>query len=955
MKNKVLTLVYIIILLIGMICVTLAGTRGKIAGNVIDKSTGLPLAGVNMYIPSEQIGSVTDSDGYFVILNVPPGIHDVVASMIGYKILTVRNVSVATDQTTNLDFEMESSILQGEEVVVVARKPLVQADLTSSKSIITEEDLKSMPTESFQGLLTTKAGVTEGASGAIHIRGGRSSEVLYMLDGIAVSNPFNSSLGINVSTNMIKELTMVSGTFNAEYGKAMSGIVNIVTRDGNNRFEGDVNFQFGDMLSSRTKIFDDVNQYDPLNFKRLDLSFSGPFIFLPRGSFIVAGTLKESDGWLYGYREHTPLDFYNFQGGDWFISSTGDGKRVGLNNYVNGNVMAKITTKPWAPIKISYHFNGYTGESQQYNHAWKYNPDGRYTYTSNNQMHSLHFTHSLSERSYYTVRASYKRSEAEDYVHKLEVPYKWNEDINGNGEIDVLWYDVNGTPFTEDLNGDGKLSNISVDWDLLRDHGAFIPNPTHELKYNDSTFFQAPLYIPTESRSDVPSYHFIYGSQRTGYFLSDNETYTLKADFTSQMNKYNQIRSGIEINSYMLHSNDIYIEMSDRTNWQPFIQSIATAGHDEYTRRPLDFAAYIQDKIEFKDIIVQTGLRYDYFDAKDNTFTNKTNPAGSDTLAVKPKSQISPRLGVSFPITDQGYIHFSYGHFFQMPPFSYLYQNPDKKKSSGVTQFGNPDLDAQKTVMYEFGLQQQLTPMMAMDVTIFYRNILNWLSSEYNFIDNTFRYTRYITQDYGNVRGITFSLTQRSFSGLAMNMDYTFQIAGGNASSPDAAYYDNLKIPPVESEKKLVPLDWDQRHTLNVTLSYSLKGNYGASVINRFSTGKPYTPTIQGQRNAEENSDRRIFQITTDLQAYKYFNLGNQRLSLSVKIYNLFDRLNEVYVNTDTGRSGSSLVPTYAGQSITMHADTPGIHSLEERLYPPTNYSNPRQILIGLSWHFQGK
>jgi hypothetical protein len=140
-----------------------------------------------------------------------------------------------------------------------------------------------------------------------------------------------------------------------------------------------------------------------------------------------------------------------------------------------------------------------------------------------------------------------------------------------------------------------------------------------------------------------------------------------------------------------------------------------------------------------------------------------------------------------------------------------------------------------------------------------------------------------------------------------------------------------------------------------VTLSYSSKGNYGASVINRFSTGKPYTPTIQGQRNAEENSDRRLFQFTTDLQAYKYFYLGNQRLSLSVKVYNLFDRLNEVYVNTDTGRSGYSLVPTYAGQSIAMHADTPGIHSLEERLYPPTNYSNPRQILIGLSWHFQGK
>ena len=959
MRRKIVFIAVFISIFVFTTNTVLADTRGKIAGRITDSETGLPLAGVNVYVAKEQIGSVSDTDGYFNILNLPPGQHDVIASIIGYKKVTIQRVGVASDQTSTINFELESSVLQGEEVIVIAQKPLVQADRTSSKAIITEEEIKAMPTETFQELLTTKAGVTQSSSGDLHIRGGRTSEILYMVDGIPVSNPFSSGLGLSISTNMIKELSMVSGTFNAEYGKAMSGIVNLVTKDGGEKYEGDISFQFGDMYSNRTDIFDYVSNYNPLTFKRTDLSLSGPVKFLPGGSFILTGTFRDAKGWLYGKHEHNTFDFYNFIGDDWFILMSGDGERVAMNPSVSKNVMGKLTIKPWKSAKLSYHFTGADSRHQNYSYQeqpkWKYNPDGRYTYTSSNYMHALHFTHTLSNKTYYTLKASYKNADAEDYVHKLDVPYKWDEDINGNGVNDIMGYNSDGTPFDEDLNNDGILSEITVDWDFLKEYGAFIPNHTRTITIYDSIKVDLPNYVPNDGRSDVPSYHFAYGGQHTGYFISNNQTKTFKFDLTSQVTNSHQIRTGIEFNFYELYRNDIYIEMSDRTSWRPYIQSIQTAGHDQYVREPNDFSAYIQDKIEIKDIIVQAGLRYDYFHPHDKTFSNKTDPAGSDSIKVKQKSQISPRLGVSFPITDQGYIHFSYGHFFQMPPFSYLYRNPNLKKSSGVTRFGNPDLNAQKTVMYELGLQQQINVTTAIDVTIFYRNILNWLSSEYNYIDNTFRYTKYITQDYGNVRGITLSLTNRQFSGFSMNLDYTFQLAGGNASSPDAAYYDNQKIPPIESEKKQVPLDWDVRHTINATFSLRTADKFNLSLINRFSTGRPYTPTIQGQRNAEENSDRKLFVFSTDLQANKFFTIGRNRLSLNLKIYNLFDILSEKYVHTDTGRSGSSLVPTYAGQSITAHADTPGIHSLEEYLYPPTNYYNPRQILVGISWHFQGK
>jgi outer membrane receptor protein involved in Fe transport len=250
--------------------------------------------------------------------------------------------------------------------------------------------------------------------------------------------------------------------------------------------------------------------------------------------------------------------------------------------------------------------------------------------------------------------------------------------------------------------------------------------------------------------------------------------------------------------------------------------------------------------------------------------------------------------------------------------------------------------------MYELGLQQQLSSSTAIDLTIFYRDIINWLSTEYNFVDNTYKYTRYITEDYGNVRGITFALTQRGGQFLTFNADYTYQIAEGNSSSPDAKYYDALNN--VESETKVVPLDWDVRHTINGNLTITPMADMGIGILGRFSTGKPYTPTVQGQRDAEENSDRKLSEFTVDFKAYKYFNIGKQRISVNLKIYNLLDTANERYVFTDTGRSGYTLTPTYVGDPAEKYPDTPGIHSLEEYLYAPTNYSTPRQILLSVSW-----
>ncbi len=925
-----------ILILLGLLFVMnlFGGTTGKISGTVTEASSGAPLMGANVLLVDEMQGAATDKEGYFNIINISPGTYQLKISMMGYKTIVMKNIIVNSDHTTKVNAKMEVASIQGQEVVVVAKKPLVKADLTSSKKTITSDQIENLPAEDPKDILTTQAGVTTGADGQIHVRGGRSTEVTYMMDGI----PISDDMGLSLSNDVISEITLISGTFNAEYGKAMSGVVSIATKEGSENFEGKISSQIGDMYSKNTDVFYNIDDYSPLTFERYDANFSGPIPILPKGSFFITGTIKSSDGWLYGKREHTTYDRYNFIGDDWEIEMSGDGKDVAMNTNNSQKVMANFSFMPLENSKFRYQFLGNLGEWKNYDHVWKYNPDGTYTNESQDFLHAVHLTHTVSNKTFFTLKGSYKKHHAETYVHKLDMPYKWNEDINGNGTVDTLGFGG----FTEDLNNNGQLDNLSIDWDFIRKYGAFLPNGGED----------NPLYVNNQSRADVPSYHFVYGGQKTGYYVSDYDTWTAKFDLTSQITKIHLIKTGFEFNAYKRRNIDAAIEMSDRTMWQPYIQSNQTAGYNDYTKEPIDFSAFIQDKIEIEDIIIQAGLRYDYFDANDYDFTDNINPAGSDTAKVDPKSQVSPRLGVSFPITERGFIHFSYGHFFQMPSFTHLYRNPSLKKGAGLTRFGNPDLDAQKTVMYELGLQQQLSSINSIDVTIFYRDIINWLSAEYNFIDQWFRYTRYTTRDYGNIRGITFSYTQRSGQAFTLNLDYTYQLAEGNASSPDAQYYDNQSIPPVESEKYVIPLDWDIRHSINAKVSITPTNDMGISMINRFETGRPYTPRVQGQRNAQENSGRKPYHFTTDLNMYKYFKIGNSTLKFVVKVYNLFDRKNENYVHDDTGRANSSLVPTYAGKNVMEHQDNPAVHSLDEYLYRPTYYSNPRQILLGVSYNF---
>ncbi|NNE71103.1 MAG: TonB-dependent receptor plug domain-containing protein, partial [Rhodothermales bacterium] len=295
---------WILLLLFFLVTTTASAQVGKIAGRVTDATSGDPLIGVNVVIDGTTQGTVTDLDGNYIIVNVRPGDYTLLFSYIGFAAQRINEVRVTTGQTTRYDLRMSEEVIQGEEIVVTAERPLVQKDLTASKKTVVAEEIASLPVESFFGVLVTQAGVTTGPGGEIHVRGGRSNEVAYLVDGMSVGNPFSTNgLATSVATDAIQEMTVISGAFNAEYGKAMSGIVNLVTKEGGERYEGSLSFYGGDTFTRHEDLYLSPgflnSESGRLGVYTMEGTLSGPLPFAKKVNFFLSGRLDESEGYIW--------------------------------------------------------------------------------------------------------------------------------------------------------------------------------------------------------------------------------------------------------------------------------------------------------------------------------------------------------------------------------------------------------------------------------------------------------------------------------------------------------------------------------------------------------------------------------------------------------------------------------------------------------------------------------
>ena len=889
-----------------------AGNTGKIVGIVVDKNTGEPLIGVNIFLRGTSIGASSDVNGEFIILNIPPGKYDVECSYVGYQTIVLKQVRIMSDQTTTLDFKMaEQTMDLGEQIEVVAERPLVQKDLTSSKKITSEEEIKALPVETFAGIMLTQAGVTKGANGELHIRGGRSTEISYLVDGISVANPYSTNgLATGVATNAIQEMSVVSGAFNAEYGNAMSGVVNFTTKDGTSEFHPFISFYSGDYVSSHTDIFTNIDDINPLAIYVAEGTLSGPLSFLglngQENTFFLSARYSSSEGYLYGIREHLTTDSSNFNPkkhviiekdedqittriiytDEWYVENKGDSAIVPMNPSNGLNLLGKLKFRLSPSLVLRLQSIYQNSWYKSYNHAYKYVPDGIYQNLSDSWSHSLNLTHTLSPSTFYQLRLGYNTRDYKRYVFE---------------------------------------------------------------DYKD------PRYAPSNKIKGSPGgTTFLFGGQQNGHDYQYSQTYQAKLDFTSQVDKNNLVKFGFEGRLNVL-DREYYSIGYDRNVYQEPTKVYGGI----YTRYPRQFSAYLQDKLEYKDVIINAGLRYDYFYSDAEYAVDELQPDGKRAMA-QPKNMVAPRLGVSFPITAKGIIHLSYGHFYQMPPLASLYTNPDFiLPASGTPLFGNANLDPEKTISYEIGLQQQFGNMFSLDVTGFYkdiRDLLAWQTITFERLDGdrqSYRVRR--NQDYANVKGVTLSFQKRMTpdSPISATVDYTFQIAEGNDNNPAAFYYNSLS--GQETIKKIIPLDWDQTHNLYGSVTVTMMKGLNLSLIGQLSSGYPYTPLLFNTNyDALPNQDRKPWQKNVDFKVSYRFAVGKAYMMFFLKVYNLFDTLNERYVFNDTGRASYTFRDRAINEpeSFKKHYGEPGVHTYDEYNIRPQYYTAPRQVRIGVTFEF---
>lgn len=874
-----------------------AGTNGKVSGTVKDAQTGEVIVGANIIVEGTYLGAAADINGYFSVHNVPPGEYRISVSALGYQKMIFQKVLVKIDLTTKLDAKLSPSTLNIEkEVVVTADRPLVQKDLTSTSATITFEDISMMPVEDVGKIVNLQAGVVGG-----HFRGGRSNEVAYLIDGVTVTDAYNSGLSMQVENSSIRQMEVISGTFNAEYGQAMSGIVNIVTQEGSQQFEGSVSAYGGNYFTNHNDLFRNLDKPGRLASKNVQASFSGP-TGIPNLSFFLTGRYFYDEGSLYGIR------FYNINDNiqnlftqgrtDIIPEHTGDGSFVPMNPSEKKSFNGKVSYS-FPSIKFSYTVFYDDNFNKYYDHYASWTPDGIQNHYRTNLIQNFQIAHYPSQETFQTLKFSLNQFDYRGYV--FEDPYD-------------------------------------------------------------------PRYVnPNQGQSSV-GYVFRQGGQNGGRYERNTKTAIGQYSLSAQLSKEHKLGLGVEARLHNIYNhgyNLINVAEGlppDTTTgnflFQPGYRNLGSDGNQAYTRKPWEISAYVQDKMEYDIMIINAGLRFDYFNSNSsqpadlrNAMMNSDFPGYNQWTKADPNIQLSPRLGASFPITDQGIIRFSYGHFFQIPNYENLYQNADfliKQDQSLSSVTGNPNLKAQRTVMYEIGLQQVFFNTVVLNATAYYRDIRNLLGME---IINTYtglKYARFINRDYGNVRGFIATIEKRFADYFSAKIDYTYQIAEGNASDPYAVYNNNQTTPPAEETKVVVPLDWDQRHTLNMSINVGEPGDWTLGFIFQYGSGWPYTEdtrTSQGVRF--ENGGFKPATYNVDLRADKIFTIGGIQINTFLLVYNLLDIKNEYGVYSSTGRANVDLNVKYADPTAISR-----INTIEQNINNPGMYSAPREIRLGFGFGF---
>ena len=728
----------------------------------------------------------------------------------------------------------------------------------------------------------------------------------------------------------------------------MSGVVNAVTKNGSNEFHGSINTGYSTYLTKNKKnneaVFIGLDPFGINSNSDLRFNISGPII-KDRIYFFSNYRKQNINGHLNGIRRFEVWnlsDFYDQDSSKWYSENTGDSSYVPMNKGDYTSLMAKLSIN-LGSIKIAGMLNQNLSISRGYNHIYKYNPDGRSYSDGNTTLLMFQLNHFLNEKMFYDLKFSKTNNDYGSYVFK---DYDSFNILQEDGIYQGIYH----------FAGDTIYNYV---------------NDKYMTAYGTG---------------------FFTGGQDKGHLNRTTITNNLKFDFTWQITNAHNIKTGFSRTTYELENTyhtirNAYAGTSDESDkYKPIVLPDSTVYSDIFLVKPKEMSFYIQDKFEKDEIVINYGLRYDAFDANTTYPSQRRNPINSSTYYLKNTSgtdsldanggliidqsrmsypiksniasQISPRFGFAYQLGNVAVLHFSYGHFLQMPPMYSIYSNHSSiiGPSDYSTTVGNANLasdslglNAQKTVSYEVGLWQELGKNTSFEINLYYRDIYDLLSLATVSTYNQIEYGIYTNKDYGNVRGLELKLDY-SFNNLFIQTNYTYQFTRGNADNPAQTF--NRQGSSIDKVIRFIPMSWDQRHTFNISLGYNTE-KFGTTITGYYNSGTPYTFSPQGESNLAllnlyPNNDVKPSNYHADLSGYinlpKLFGISSK---INFLIYNLTDRYNEYGVSSETGRAYTAVV-----NETELLSHRSNFNSYDDRYKNPSMFSSPREIKIGWTVSF---
>ena len=881
-----------------------AQTTGKIAGTVLDDQTGEPLIGANITVLNTNMGAAAGADGSFFIINVPPGSYTIRVQMMGYEALLLEQARVSVNRTLDITARLKPTVIEGAEVVVTADKVQVKKDQTSSVRNVSSDEMELLPVESLGQVVNMQAGVVNG-----HFRGGRNTEVTYMIDGMQVDNSFyGSSSAISVETDAVQDLEVITGTFNAEYGRAMSGVVNAVTKEGGNQFHGSASGNLANYFTGNTNVFPGLEPGSTRNMSQdYKIKLEGPLL-RDKLTFFLNYRHQDLNGHLNGIHRFNPWDYSFYPSDDpaeWHTEATGTGEYMSMDHDVHHNFTGKLAFRATSNIKFSAMYTLNDSKTSNYNHNYKYNPTALRNYYGTSHYGALNLNHMIRPSLFYDLKVSFLENTNQSYVYENPIDPRYvHPKYQGTGTTGFAT-GGNGSPGKSlDTFQDASLK-FDLYWQATKNHSF----KTGVLAINHNI---------NRTRVDVRN---IYdGLSFENDRVEDQETGKITFPFYE-----------LEV-----------MPITDKTM-------------DVYTVTPYEASGYLQDKLEFEEMVINVGVRYDYFNSNQVYPSDRRNPSNQLALPdsmmsryekAPAQTQLSPRFGLAYQLSDQAVLHISYGHFFQMPPMYALYANNIFRVpvNDYSTTMGNTLLKPQKTIQYEIGIWQELINGMGLELALYYRDIYDLLSTSIISTYNQIEYGLYTNKDYGNARGLEVKWDY-VFGNFFAGLNYTLAYTRGNADNPTQTFTRaGSSMDPIT---RLIPMSWDQRQTFNATVRYSTP-TWGATLTGYYNSGTPYTYTPLeisplSLINLYENNAYKPAGYTFDVSSYYNIPLsGAIKAQILLNIYNLFDTKNAVWVYSDTGQPYTTII--FDSDRANHRSD---FNTYDDRIENPTAYSSPRQIKLG--------